>query len=155
MEEQFIVKSMAITWPVQSCVHRMPPYHVAKRLPNEELQSQSRTSDVYRSCAVPYSREREVGKLRYNSLLHAPQYTDRFKQLEHFITSPYHMEGRGKGRKSESRGRGIQQSYNPIRNPGVISPKPRPPILEKPALRSARSIILVRKKNSRFCTSHT
>lgn len=101
-----------------------------------------------------HTRVREVGKLCYNSLLHAPQHTDRFKQLEHFITSPYHMEGRGKGRKSESRGRGIQQSYNPIRNPGVISPKPRPPILGKPALRFARSIILVRKKNSRFCTSY-
>jgi hypothetical protein len=116
--------------------------------------SHSRGCLLSADCAPCHTGAREVGKLRYNSLLHAPQYTDRFKQLEHFITAPYHMEGRGKGRKPASRGRGIQQSYNPIRNPGVISPKPRPPILEKPALRFARSIIFVRKKNSRFCTSY-
>jgi len=81
--------------------------------------------------------------------LPVPQYPVRSKQPEHFITAPYHMHGRGKGRKSESRGRGIQRHYNPIRNPGVISPKPRPPIPVKPALSLARSIILVRKKNSR------
>jgi len=58
MQDQFIVKFMAVTWFVPSSVHRIPSYHVAKRRPNDELQSQSRTSDVYRSCAVPYSCER-------------------------------------------------------------------------------------------------
>ena len=153
MQEQIIVKFMAVTY-----LYR----HLSTGCHPITLPSDGRMTDCShgRCCLLSADRapcltrvSREVGKVRYNSLLHAPQYTDRFKQLEHFITVPYHMEGRGKGRKSESRGRGIHESCNPIRNPGVISPKPRPPILEKPALRFARSIILVRKKNSRFPTS--